>query len=75
MSPFLFVLVAKGLGWAIKFVVSRQKVKGIRFYGEDIPISQKKVVDNTMCMGVPLIQEALALHKVIDDFSSASGMV
>jgi len=72
LSPFLFILMAKGLSRLLHSTVSSQDIKGISLHGLQ-PLSHQQFVDDTMLFGHPLTQEAKALKKIISLFSEAFG--
>jgi len=69
LSPFIFVLIAKGLGRLIKHVVQSQDLRGISVHGTST-ITHQQFVDDKMLFGHPLVHKA---HSFIDTFSLALG--
>lgn len=58
LSPFFFILAADGLGRLVKAQVSKEKIKGLHIYGEDIPVSHQQFVDDIMLYGQATLKEA-----------------
>lgn len=73
ISPFLFILATKGLRCTINALVAQGKIKGLRHYGNDLPISHQQFANDTMLMGVPIEREARALKLILEDFMEALG--
>jgi len=71
LSPFLFVIMAEGLGWLMKAAVSSRKLKGISVHGLP-PHSHQQFVDDTMLFGHPSSQEASVFESLLSIFSNAS---
>ena len=71
LSPFLFVIMAQGLGHYLKAVAHPTSLKGISLHNEE-PHTHKKFVDDNMLMGYPSIQEARSFNSIMDTFSLAS---
>jgi hypothetical protein len=74
LSPFLFILMAEGLGRDIKEEVVQGNWKGLSLHGEETPAMHQQFVDDTMLMATPTIKESLTIKQVLHDFSDASGM-
>eukprot|EP00253_Pinus_taeda_P002560 PITA_02560 len=72
LSPFLFVIMAEGLGRHIKQALLSQRLKGISLYHTPAS-SHQQFVDDTMLFGYPSVQEAYHLKSLLSDFSEASG--
>ena len=72
LSPFLFVLMAEGLGRHIKHALLSRKLKGISVHNSPAT-SHQQFVDDTMLFGYPSVQEASCLKSLLNDFSLASG--
>jgi len=72
LSPFLFVLMAEGLGRHIKFALDSHQLKGLSIHGTPA-ISHQQFVDDNMFFGYPSVQEASLFKPVLNDFSAASG--
>lgn len=72
LSPFLFVIMAEGLGRSIKFALHSQQLKGISFLNSP-SYSHQQFVDENMLFGHPSVQEARQFKTLVSDFSKASG--
>jgi hypothetical protein len=66
--------MAKGLGKAIKVVVTSNKLRGLHLHNDDQSFSHQQFVDDTLLMAQPTIQEAKAIQQILKDFGQASGM-
>jgi len=56
----------EALGCTIKVVVVQGNIKGLRCYGNDLPISHHQSFGDIMLMGVPLVREARTLKKILE---------
>jgi len=72
LSPFLFVLMAEGLGCHIKQALHSHKLKGLSVHNTPAT-SHQQFVDDTMLFGYPSAQEAACLKSLLNDFAAASG--
>eukprot|EP00253_Pinus_taeda_P018686 PITA_18686 len=72
LSPFLFVIMAEGLGRHIKQALQSNQLKGISIHNSPAS-SHQQFVDDTMLYGYPSAQEASCLKSLLNDFSEASG--
>eukprot|EP00253_Pinus_taeda_P028396 PITA_28396 len=72
LSPFLFVLMAEGLGRHIKHALLSQHLKGISIHNSPATTHQQFIDDN-MLFGYPYVQEATTFKALLKDFSDASG--
>eukprot|EP00253_Pinus_taeda_P015324 PITA_15324 len=72
LSPFLFVIVAEGLGRTIKSAALSHNLKGLSF--NDSPAyTHQQFVDDNILFGHPSVQEARLLKDLLSTFSDASG--
>eukprot|EP00253_Pinus_taeda_P013241 PITA_13241 len=71
LSPFLFVIVAEGLGHSIKSVALSHNLKGLSFNNSP-PFTHQQFVDDNMLFGHPSVQEARLLKDLLSTFSDAS---
>jgi hypothetical protein len=67
LSPFLFVLMAEGLGRHIKHALHSHQIKGISMHNSPAT-SHHQFVDDTMLFGYPSAQEARRLKSLLQDF-------
>eukprot|EP00253_Pinus_taeda_P029932 PITA_29932 len=72
LSPFLFVIMAEGLGRSIKAAISIGNFKGISIHQAPTS-SHQQFVDDNMIFGHSSVQEARSLNSILDTFSKASG--
>lgn len=72
LSPFLFVLMAEGLGRHIKKSLQSHQLKGLSIHHSPA-ISHQQFVDDTLLFGYPSVQEASRFKAVLNDFAEASG--
>jgi hypothetical protein len=75
LSPFLFVLMAEGLGRYIKAAVLEGSLKGLPLHNIQPAPSHSQFVDDTLLLNSPTAREAIKLNSILSDFSEASGMV
>ena len=72
LSPFLFVLMAEGLGHHIKHALLSQQLKGLSIH--NLPaITHQQFVDDNMLFGYPSVQEESLFKSLLNDLSEASG--
>jgi hypothetical protein len=74
LSPFLFVLMAEGLGRYIKSVVLEGNLKGLPLHNIRPSPSHSQFVDDTLLMNSATTREAQKLNSILSDFTEASGM-
>eukprot|EP00253_Pinus_taeda_P010222 PITA_10222 len=74
ISPFLFILAAEGLGRYLKQERVVGNIKGLRLWGNDLPITHQQFVDDIMLFGEPTVWEVRNLKRTLDLFAEASGM-
>eukprot|EP00253_Pinus_taeda_P015937 PITA_15937 len=74
ISPFLFILATEGLGRYLKKERVTDNIKGLRLWGNELPITHQQFVDDIMLFGEPTIREVRNMKKVLDLFAEASGM-
>eukprot|EP00253_Pinus_taeda_P031538 PITA_31538 len=72
LSPFLFVIMAEGLGRSITSARIAQQLKGLSFNNSPA-YSHQQIVDDNMLFGHPSVQEAHLLKSIPSNFSDASG--
>eukprot|EP00253_Pinus_taeda_P016963 PITA_16963 len=72
LSPFLFVIMAEGLGRHIKQALQSNRLRGISIHNSPAS-SHQQFVDDTMLYGYPSAQEDSCLKSLLNDFSEASG--
>jgi hypothetical protein len=74
LSPFLFILLAEGLGRYIKASVLEGSLKGLPLHNLQPAPSHSQFVDDTLLLNSPMAQEAQKLNSILADFIEASGM-
>jgi len=72
LSPFLFVIMAEGLGRSIKHAQQSLCLKGLSFQNSPA-FTHQQFVDDNILFGHPSVQEARQLKTLLTDFSEASG--
>eukprot|EP00253_Pinus_taeda_P035520 PITA_35520 len=72
LSPFLFVIMAEGLGRSLKAAISEGHLKGLSFH-QTPTTSHQQFVDDNMLFGHSSVQEARSLISILEAFSKASG--
>jgi exonuclease III len=74
LSPFLFVLMAEGLGRSISAAISEGTLKGLPLHNLQPALSHSQFVDDTLLLNSPTAKEALSINSILSDFTEASGM-
>jgi hypothetical protein len=74
LSPFLFILIAEGLGRYIKAAITEGSLKGLPLHNIQPAPSHSQFVDDTLLLNSPTVQEAVKLNSILSDFTEASGM-
>lgn len=72
LSPFLFVIMAEGLGRSIKEALHSQKLRGLSF-PNTLAYTHQQFMDDNMLSGHPSVEEAFKLNSILTDFSSTFG--
>lgn len=72
LSPFLFIIMAEGLGRCINSAILSRNLKGINLH-QAPTISHQQFVDDNMIFGHSSVQEARTLISLLDNFSKSSG--
>lgn len=72
LSPFIFLLMAEGLGRLIHHAASINTLRGLSLH-DNQTITHEQFVDDNMLFGHPSVQEASSLKSLLDTFSEASG--
>jgi len=75
LSPFLFILMAEGLGRYLKAMVLEGSLKGIPLHNLHPTPSHSQFFDDTPLMNTPTVREATKLNSILSDFMEASGML
>jgi ribonuclease HI len=74
LSPFLFILLAEGLGRYLRAAVLEGSLKGLPLHNLQPALSHSQFVDDTLLLNSPSDQEATKLRSILSDFTEASGM-
>jgi hypothetical protein len=74
LSPFMFILLAEGLGRYIKASVLEGSLKGLPLHNLQPAPSHSQFIDDTLLLNSPTAQEAQKLNSILADFIEASGM-
>eukprot|EP00253_Pinus_taeda_P009202 PITA_09202 len=74
LSPFLFILAAEGLGRFIKKEREANIIKGLKLWGNNLPLTHQQFVDDIMLFGEPTVKEVKHLRRILDLFAEASGL-
>ena len=72
LSPFLFVILAEGLGHSIKSTILSHKLRGLSIH-QAPAVSHQQFVDDNMLFSHPSVQEARTFKSILDSFTKASG--
>eukprot|EP00253_Pinus_taeda_P032662 PITA_32662 len=74
ISPFLFILAVEGLGSYLKQERIADNIKGLRLWGNELPITHQQFVDDIMLFGEPTVREVRNMKKALDLIAEASRM-
>eukprot|EP00253_Pinus_taeda_P005113 PITA_05113 len=74
ISPFLFILTAKGLRGIIKRELREKRIKGLKPWGNNLAITHQQFVDDIMLFGEVTMKEVRMIKKMPEIFMEASGM-
>ncbi|KAK2387063.1 hypothetical protein QL285_060888 [Trifolium repens] len=74
LAPFLFLLVAEGLGGMMKRAVEMHRFKGFQIGRNGPVISHLQYADDTLCIGEASIQNLWTLKAVLRGFELCSGL-
>ena len=74
ISPFLFIMAVEGLGRNIKKELREKRIKGIKLWGNNLPITHQQFVDDVMLFGEVSVKEVRNFKRVLEIFMEASGM-
>lgn len=73
LSPFLFILMMKGLGKAINLAKEEGRIQGLKLTHNGDTLTHKKILDDTMLQGISIVREAKAFKQILHDFAMATG--
>eukprot|EP00253_Pinus_taeda_P018657 PITA_18657 len=74
LSPFLFILMMKGLRLAIRSAKVEGKIQGLKLTENRNALTHQQFVDDTMLLGIPMVREALAYKQILKDFVMVAGI-
>jgi hypothetical protein len=74
LAPFLFLLVAEGLGGVMKRAVELNSFRGFRVGRSEVVISHLQYVDDTICVGEASINNLWSLKTILRGFEMSSGL-
>eukprot|EP00253_Pinus_taeda_P023557 PITA_23557 len=73
LSPFLFIIVAEGLGRYFKKELRERKIKGLRPWGNNLPVTHEQFVDDIMLLCTVSLREVKRVKGILELFMEASG--
>ena len=74
LPPFLFVLMAEGLGHYIKATIREGSLLGLPLHNLHLAPSHSQFVYDTLLMNTPTVRKTNKIHSIFSDFKEASGM-
>ncbi|XP_071741916.1 uncharacterized mitochondrial protein AtMg01250-like [Rutidosis leptorrhynchoides] len=74
LSPFLFIIAAKGLNWLTKSVVANNLFHGVEIGKDKIPISHLQYADDTIFFGAWSLENIEKLMKLLKCFELSSSL-
>jgi hypothetical protein len=74
LAPFLFLLVAEGLGGLMKRAVELCRFRGFRFGNQGTVVSHLQYADDTLCIGEPTLDNLWALKAILRGFEMVFGL-
>eukprot|EP00253_Pinus_taeda_P026017 PITA_26017 len=74
LSLFLFILAAEGLGRFIKKEREANRIKVLKLWGNNLPLTHQQFVDDIMLFGEPTVKEVRHLRRILDLFVEALGL-
>ncbi|MCH79641.1 LINE-1 reverse transcriptase like, partial [Trifolium medium] len=74
LAPFLFLLVAEGLGGVMRKAVELNLFKGFMVGREGVVVSHLQYADDTLCIGEASLQNLWTLKAILRGFEMASGL-
>ena len=73
LSPYLFIIMAEGLGRFIKSQVGQGLIQGWSWQDSLPSYSHLQFVDDTALMGIARVSEAVNFRRTLDIYLKASG--
>jgi hypothetical protein len=74
LAPFLFLLVAEGLGGLMKKAVELNKFTGFQIGNSGLSVSHLQYADDTLCIGEASISNLWCLKAILRGFEMVSGL-
>jgi hypothetical protein len=74
LAPFLFLLVAEGLGGLMRRAVELNHFRGFRVGRGGMAISHLQYADDTLCIGEATVENLWALKAILRGFEMVSGL-
>jgi hypothetical protein len=74
LTPFLFLLVAEGLGGMLNRAVELNRFGGFRIANGGMVVSHLQYADDTLCIGEPSIENLWTLKAILRGFEMVSGL-
>jgi hypothetical protein len=74
LAPFLFLLVAEGLGGLMKKAVDLNRFKGFAVGSNGVNVSHLQYADDTLCIGEASIDNLWTLKAILRAFELVSGL-
>jgi hypothetical protein len=74
LAPFLFLLVAEGLGGLMKKAVEQNSFKGFEVGRNGVVVSHLQYADDTLCIGEATIENLWILKAILRSFEIVSGL-
>ena len=74
LSPFLFILLAEGLGRILKAQQRTGELKGLHPHNSQNSQTHQQFVDDTLLMGIASVREARVIKKTLEEFHQANDL-
>jgi hypothetical protein len=74
LAPFLFLLVAEGLGGLMKKAVELNRFKGFKVGNRGVVVSHLQYADDTLCLGEATLENLWTLKAILRGFELVSGL-
>ncbi|MCH85394.1 LINE-1 reverse transcriptase like [Trifolium medium] len=74
LAPFLFLLVAEGLGGLMKKAVEQNRFRGFEVGRNGVCVSHLQYADDTLCIGEASIENLWTLKAILRGFELVSGL-
>jgi hypothetical protein len=74
LAPFLFLLVAEGLGGLMKKAVETNRFRGFKVGSNGVIVSHLQYADDTLCIGEASIENLWTLKAILRAFEMVPGL-